>query len=154
MKKIEKIAKRVQEVNGWEHIAEMACMFSVDAYGVSNEDWNRAALRVAHFVLTKWQKTEQGYGDTYEFDRELQVAILFKDIEQISEIVESQIPDFEFKEDILSRAEIERKLSLEHIHEVYIRLFETLKLSEIAEMLGGLELNDYDLEELQKEAEY
>lgn len=154
MKKIEKIVKAVQSVSGWEHLADMGTMFAKDEYGVSDEDWNRGALRLAHFVLTKWLKTEQEYWDTYEFDCELQVAILLKDIEEISEIVENQIPDFDFKKNILNNVEIERRLSLEHIHEVYIRLFETLKLSEIAEILEDLELDDNDLEELQKEAEY
>ena len=55
---------------------------------------------------------------------------------------------------IVNNTEIERKLSLEHIHEVYIRLFEALKLNEIAEILEGLDLDDEDIELLEKEARY
>ena len=150
MKKIEKIIEAVQDANGWEYIAEMACMFSVDAYGVSNENWNRAALRVAHFVLTKWAKTAQDYHSTFDCDKEIQVDIGRKDIGEISEIVE-EAPSFDFVEDILNELE---NINLYNIHECYIRWFIEFKLNEILALLKDLELDDDDLEELQKEAEY
>ena len=68
--------------------------------------------------------------------------------------MENEIPHFDFKEDILSKLEIEANINLEYIHEIYTRVFVTLKLNEILGLLEDLELDDDDLEELQKETAY
>ena len=153
MKKIEKIVKAVQSVNGWEHLADMGQMFP-DTNWVSSEDLNKGAARLADFVLTKWAKTAQDYWDTFELDSQLHLGVGHKYINDISEIVENEIQKFDLKQHILKNAAIEEKINLDYIHEIYIRVFVTLKLNEILGLLEGLELDDDDLEELQKEARY
>lgn len=153
MKKMEQIIKRVQEVNGWEHIADMAQMFP-DTNWVSNSGLNKGAARLADFVLTEWAKTAQDYWGTFELDSQLHLGVGRKYINDISEIVENEIQKFDFKQHILKNAAIEEKINLGYIHEIYIRVFLTLKLNEILGLLEGLELDDDDFEELQKEAAY
>ena len=152
MKKIEKIIKAVQSVNGWENLADMGTMLP-DTDWVSQSDLKIGALRLARFVLTEWV-TEKDYYDTFDLDNQLHLGVGHKYITDISEIVENEIPHFDFKEDILSKLEIEANINLEYIHEAYIRVFVALKLNEILGLLEGLELDDNDLEELQKEAAY